>query len=251
MTRSRGASAWLVIAIVWLVPVAPVVAASPADSSLIPLAVREGKCDCVLSTRRAEEKYLLILGTLSSRPGPYSVTVCAGPSTGPIFIPRSHSMPSKRWVRETRALRERLDRARKQLPGAAEYQASGPPRRERSFYLFAGTGDLQDPGKYVRVTGTLAARGRYCQVYVDREHADPAELQPSIAEVIRVFDNQVYPKARQNLGHVIDVDRDGRFTILFTPWLGKLNGGQVRWTASCAAAIFTGTWMFPSAIAAT
>jgi len=53
------------------------------------------------------------------------------------------------------------------------------------------------------------------------------QLQPAIDDAVHTFDSEVYPFARQHLGQVLDVDRDGRFTMLFTSWLGKLSGGKV------------------------
>src|SRR5262249_54805889 len=51
--------------------------------------------------------------------------------------------------------------------------------------------------------------------------------QATLDDAVRTFDEEVHPKARQHLGRVLDVDRDGRFTLLFTPWLGKLQRGKV------------------------
>src|SRR5207244_1823742 len=44
---------------------------------------------------------------------------------------------------------------------------------------------------------------------------------------VRTFDGDIYPQARGELGNVLDVDRDGRFTILFTGWLSRLCNGKV------------------------
>jgi hypothetical protein len=54
-----------------------------------------------------------------------------------------------------------------------------------------------------------------------------AELEETVATIIRTFDQEIVPWAETNLGRVEDVDRDGRFTILLTPWLGKLQDGKV------------------------
>jgi hypothetical protein len=64
-------------------------------------------------------------------------------------------------------------------------------------------------------------------VYVDRDHADRAGLQPTLDDIVRTFDDEVYPRACRQLGRALDVDRDGRFTILLTGWLGKLSNGKV------------------------
>src|SRR5207237_6880398 len=46
-------------------------------------------------------------------------------------------------------------------------------------------------------------------------------------ETVRIFDKDVGPWAEAHLGHVCDVDRDGRFTILVSSKLGALQRGQV------------------------
>jgi hypothetical protein len=52
-------------------------------------------------------------------------------------------------------------------------------------------------------------------------------LQPTVDDIVATFDKEVYPWARQLLGQAVDVDRDGRFTILLTGWLAKLANGRV------------------------
>jgi hypothetical protein len=225
MTRYPGSRPWPVIAIIWLVPIASITGGPAAAWRVIPVAVRDGHCECVLPTPNPDDKYLLVLGSLSTERGPYAITVSTGSSSGPVYLPRDQSAPSKRWAREVRALRERLDRARMNRRGPEDYPPSVQPPGERIFYLFAGEGDLHNPSKYVRVIGALKATGRRCQVYADRDHADTNALALLVAEITRTFDEDVYPVACS--GRASDVDRDGRFTILLTPWLGKLHGGKV------------------------
>jgi hypothetical protein len=45
---------------------------------------------------------------------------------------------------------------------------------------------------------------------------------------VQTFDAEVYPQAQKRLGQVLDVDRDGRFTILFTNRINKLGSGGSR-----------------------
>src|SRR5262249_57405787 len=66
--------------------------------------------------------------------------------------------------------------------------------------------------------------GQACQVYVAGDLA-AAALAPAVQDVIRPFDGDVRPRA---LGEALDVDRDGRFTVLFSGWLARMQGGRVR-----------------------
>jgi hypothetical protein len=52
-------------------------------------------------------------------------------------------------------------------------------------------------------------------------------LHPAIEDAVRTFDGDIAPRMHRRLGRPLDVDRDGRFTLLFTPWLGRLSDGAV------------------------
>src|SRR5205823_766099 len=66
----------------------------------------------------------------------------------------------------------------------------------------------------------------YCQVYVDCACAQARQLQATIDDAVRAFDSEILPLARRQLGQVTDVDRDGRFTMLFTSRLADLCRGN-------------------------
>ena len=102
-----------------------------------------------------------------------------------------------------------------------------PPASAKIFHLFVHNQDFRDAGNYLAVTADLQAVGKHCQVYVDHDHADLAGLRPTIADAVRTFDEEVYPSSLRLQGRALDVDRDGRFTILFSAWLGKLQSGKV------------------------
>lgn len=193
----------------------------------IPLAVQAGRCACVLSTHGPADKYLLVVGTLAAQPGPYRVTLRTEATSAAAHLPRADDSPSLAWVQRTAELRARLDKARAAGVSLEDYPPQAQPPAERLFHIFVGVGDLQDATGYVEVTGGLAAVGRHCQVYVDRSYPDPAALPATIEDIIYTFDTDVFPQARKHLGRVVDVDRDGRFTILLSGWLGKLGGGTV------------------------
>jgi hypothetical protein len=130
-------------------------------------------------------------------------------------------------VEVTRQLHERLADARRDRAGPSTYPAAAEPPARRTFYLFTGDGDFQDAAAYAEVRGDLQAAGRRCQVYLDHDHPDPAGLGPTVADVVRTFDDEVYPHTGRCFGHALDVDRDGRFTVLLTGRLGRLQNGTV------------------------
>lgn len=205
---------------------APTAAQSPDDRP-ISLALPNSRCQLVLPTHSTATKYLLVLGALSDVPGPHPVLLRTEPSDDPTpSIPEEPRRVPEDWQRKIHEERRRLDAARSGTAAPTIFPPARTPPSERVFYLFVKDQEFSDPEAYVAVTGKLAGVGRHARVYVDREHPDPASLQPTVEDIIRTFDHEVYPRACRELGHALDVDRDGRFTMLLTGRLGRLvNGG--------------------------
>ena len=121
------------------------------------------------------------------------------------------------------------------------------PPRQKLFHLFVEDHGFHNPASYVAVNAELRGVGKYCQVYVDRDHPDPAALRPAIDEVIRTFDTEIRPRA---LGRVLDVDRDGRFTMLFSGQLGHMQTGTARLSGylnpQLATSVLAESYVFPN-----
>jgi hypothetical protein len=96
----------------------------------------------------------------------------------------------------------------------------------RTFSLHVTDGTLDDPAQYVTIHANAIAEGRDVRVYLDDQQ--PANgLAPGLVQnVIDLFDGDVVPRFRKLLGTYRDVDQDGRFAILLSPWLGRLQGGR-------------------------
>src|SRR5262245_9718492 len=196
-------------------------AASQADAEEIPvgqpipLRVECGRCECLLPTHHENDQYYLILGCLSRERGPHSVRVRTEASAQGISIPRGADGVESGGLRHTQEWHERLVRARQQRAAVTDYPPAAAPPREKLFRLCVKEHEYHDPAGYVAVTAELRALGRHCLVYVDRDYAERTQLQPTVDDVVRTFDENIYPRS---CGQPLDVDRDGRFTILFTPW---------------------------------
>jgi hypothetical protein len=217
MDVCRRLSALLVVAPLLLPTRAP---ATP----LVPLAVHDGRCECVLPTERGDDQYLLIVGSLSRSLTPQRITLTTAATIHPPALPLEKPLDDTLWRREVQRLGERLASARQQ-PSAGLFAALKEPPREKVFYLFVKDQDFHNPSNYAAITGELRGVGRHCQVYVDKGHADVGALQPTIDDAIRTFDDEVFPRA---LGQALDTDRDGRFTLLFSGWLAKLQDGKTK-----------------------
>jgi hypothetical protein len=191
---------------------------------LLPLAVADGRCECVLATEHDDDQYLLILGSMSRSPMPQRVMLCTATAAEPELLPLAKPVADPRWRQQIQQLADRQARARLQ-PAAGVFPPLAKPPPQKVFHLFVKDNDFHNPASYVAITANLHGVGRHCQVYVDRDHADTKALEPAINDAIRTFDNDVFPRA---LGQALDVDRDGRFTILFSGWLAKLQNGKVK-----------------------
>jgi hypothetical protein len=199
----------------------------PTLGRLLPLAVERDRCEFVLPPGSPGDKYYLILGSLAQSPGSHRIAVSTETTTDPIALPLQDTTPDPRWLQQTRELAERLRQARATRAVIDRYEPLAEPPRQRTFHLCVKAHAFQDAAGYVAVTADLHGVGKHCQVYVEQSHPDVAALQPTIDEAMRTFDEQVYPQACRTQGRCLDVDRDGRFTILFSGWLSKLSDGKV------------------------
>jgi hypothetical protein len=110
------------------------------------------------------------------------------------------------------------------LPPVAEPVSVEPPE-ERTFSLMVQEGNVTSRGNYRAVRGRLRAVGRRIQVYVDPDDLDRVE-PAALKDLVATFDEQVFPLAARSLGQALDVDRDGRFTVLVSSGLTRQGGGR-------------------------
>jgi hypothetical protein len=104
--------------------------------------------------------------------------------------------------------------------------AATQSERSRCFALHVTDGSLDDPSQYAKVSAHEVAVGRNVRVYLDDQQS-PKELpQGLISNIADQFDNELIPKFRGVFGSFRDVDGDGRFLVLLSPWLGRLQGGR-------------------------
>jgi hypothetical protein len=198
-----------------------IAAAPPEPAAPIPLAVRAGRCSFVLPSGSPRDKYVLIVGSLARGPARHHVEVHAEITDDPVYLPLANDDPGPAWRRATNELADRLDKARRNHRPAEEYPPAPDPPRLRDFQLFAGGAGES----FLPVHAVLRGIGRHCLVYVDADCPDQTKLQPAVDEVIQVFDGLIFPTAKSEQGRCLDVDRDGRFTVLFSGRLSRMTAG--------------------------
>ncbi|MFL5241754.1 MAG: hypothetical protein ACJ8FY_06570 [Gemmataceae bacterium] len=203
-------------------------AESPAVGRLLPVSTREGHCECVLPTARFDEKFFVIVGSLNQDLTNRRVTLRTSATSAPLSIPLENDSKPPEWIKRMEDMKSRLEKARQNHPLPHEYQAVADPPHRKTFHLLAKEGDLQDPGNYQEITADLIAVGRHCLAYVEHDIGDQKGIKATAQDAVATFDGEIYPQARARLGQALDVDRDGRFAILFTNRLGKLSGGKAK-----------------------
>ncbi len=118
------------------------------------------------------------------------------------------------------------DEIQYQRPLAPSNLEIKPPESERAFYLFVTEGDLSDKNKYTRITGRLIQQSPRVAVYLDDQQHTNELTAGLVNEIIEIMEQQVLDQITRKCGPIRDVDLDGRFTILLSPWLNKLQGGK-------------------------
>ncbi len=118
------------------------------------------------------------------------------------------------------------DERQHQIPLALSDLEIKHPENERAFYLFVTEGDFSDKNKYTRITGRLIQQSPRVAVYLDDQQHTKELTAGLVNEIIKIMEQQVLDQITRKCGPIRDVDQDGRFTILLSPWLNKLQGGK-------------------------
>jgi hypothetical protein len=193
-----------------------------AQAEAVRLAVRDGQCEWVQPARTTP--CILILGSPTPTPRPIRISVQAEFTTASPLLPRDTTADAPLDSPQMQQQLERLRRCRQ--PGETYPPLRDPPR-QKTFSLFVAERDLENAAGYVEIRGELRAVGKHVQIYLDAQDAANGDVDHTITEVVRGFDQEVYPWSALKLGQVADVDRDGRFTILLSSRLQRLQGGKV------------------------
>ncbi|MEO1996649.1 MAG: hypothetical protein ABGZ17_15380, partial [Planctomycetaceae bacterium] len=66
------------------------------------------------------------------------------------------------------------------------------------------------------------------EVLLDGQHPVSPQLRQLAADIVQFLEHDIGPQLAATLGRCQDVDGNGRFTILLTPWLERLQGGKTK-----------------------
>ncbi len=194
----------------------------PVHADVTPLACPNGYCEWIQPA--GSPPCYAVVGSLAPSTQSFVVRVQAEATRAAAMLVRDDLVQDQRpdlaeWTRQA----ERWRRLR-QVPEV--YPPRNEPARRKLFYLFTADRDIDNPGNYVQITAEVCALSKHVQVYLDCRDPMTPELDLAVNDTVRTFEQEVLPWATQNLGRVVDIDRDGRFTVLFSSWLSKLQGGK-------------------------
>ncbi len=170
----------------------------------------------------SNQRYLLIVGSLGEGDRAYSVSLNAQPiSAQPISTVQRQPLARVAPL-DARQIPRRIASEISPIVSATN-QA---PQESRDFFIHVTDTALENPRAYHCVRSRLIAEGKGIRVYLDSDQQE-SELSNGLAEeLVRLFDEDIQPTSRRDLGSHLDVDGDGKFAILLTHWLGKLQGGR-------------------------
>ncbi|MBW3541750.1 MAG: hypothetical protein KY476_15900, partial [Planctomycetes bacterium] len=182
----------------------------------------------------AGERYLLVVGSLGDAERRYRVRLSAEFTAARPLPARDDGGIGNSQLRPVEPLRRTaFDRGRAAFaahdvasPARSAGDAAAAQATERTFFIHVTEGPLDDPRHYARVIGRTLAEGRHVRVYLDTQ-LSPRHLSGGLGEeIVRVLEERVMPVVARNVGAWRDVDGDGRFSVLISPWLGRLQGGR-------------------------
>src|SRR5689334_19225153 len=91
-----------------------------------PVAARGERCEMVLPTPNIDDKYYLLIGSLSSQPGPYRIWVQTTATNDPVSLPPPPTTADAAWQRRVLSQAEQQEKARKQPAGSETFPPGKP-----------------------------------------------------------------------------------------------------------------------------
>ena len=216
------AAAILLLAGGWILPAQPDRTAGAGSFWLAgvprPIAVRGGRSTFRVATPRPSSETLVVVSALSRSPGPFPIRLTARPATRAEIPTLGRRRPAEQSPGRTSRSRPRHRTPRRP-------RASGCRPTNASSTSWSATAIPAARAITSRSAAVLKGVGRKVQVYVAIEDADKVD-RGLLEDTIATFDDRIHPAACNRFGPARDVDRDGRFTILFSSWLDHLGGGR-------------------------
>lgn len=195
----------------------------------IPVKLDHGQATVDLTASAGEkQQYLLIAGSAAHDAPGVPVTFRSHTVDEPHPIEADWPRYDPFWKDFVRSRQWQMQVRRSLRSERARSHSTARFAPERRFFIFTGENDFHNLRNYREVKARLVATGEHCLVYVDEKDLDSGFPMETAEFVVRTFDREVYPLTSNIFGTHRDVDRNGKFAILFTHLLSELSDGKVN-----------------------
>jgi hypothetical protein len=189
-----------------------------------------GLSGCAVLTAAGDAEYLVVPFTANfEQSGSFVLSVSgARVSAEPAASATPASSAADRFHRAVRAWEARFAAAGWTPARAAGPRLEAPPTvgQVDSFWVVQNIDSLRvdtvRTSDFVRVRATLKFVGQNTLLYQDDEAPAGGFTDAELATLGQMYDGTLYPLAVNTFGSTSDVNRDGRVTILLTPYVNAL-----------------------------
>ena len=202
----------------------------PGVPYAVETAFNQASIDLPFDTGR---RYVLIVGSLGTPDREHRVTLTAR-RIGRVIPPAVEQLPTINLAKKTQSARQNDAPSERVIPSVVSLSdedsrtmtADSPSAAGRVFFLHASDGPLEDANAYIGLSARTIADGRRVRVYLDRRQAAGNAAIGLARAIVRDLEFEIIPLLQRKLGRVRDIDGDGKFSVLLTPLLGRLQGGR-------------------------
>jgi hypothetical protein len=210
----------------------------------IPVVVRNDTCEFILESQQPGEQWLLIVGSLAQDGKTRGLTLTTRATQSAPFLPVEVQRDDPDWKQKITTMARMLQQVRQVDAEIPERARPTQTPTEKLFSIFLGSGNLDRADHYTSIAARLSTQGQHCTVYTD-----PSALHRPVClssqEIARLFDKEIFPRISARYGLPLDIDKDGRFTILLSPLLSRLQDGKVGVAGFVRGSDFSTTWPAP------
>jgi len=193
-------------------------------------------------------RYIVVISSLARSTGTFSVAASCREIAAPTFCPRplppqqpsavgaepdrsASSIVNSRTIEapvQAKTNRAKTNRAKtnRAKTNRAKTNTVSSATPARTFAVHVTDGSLDDPTQYAKVAAHQVAVGRNVRIYLDDQQSQKDLAPGLVGSIADLFDNELIPRFASVFGTYRDVDGDGRFSVLLSPWLSRLQGGR-------------------------
>lgn len=190
------------------------------------VAADSGEASFDLPMSAIDEQYLLVVSNLSPELEARRVELSCESIRAPKLLPlKAASLPPAIELSPIGVAAQAAEGDEKVvIPGEITLATWQPFRKHRRFWLHVGSDPVETRAGWRPIDAHLAGESDRLRVFVDVDDCVPPQ---TVQWLIERFEGRVAPLADAWLGPVQDIDGDGKFSVLLTSWLERLDDGKV------------------------